>query len=99
MIDLGRLDILSLIIFTPLVGALVLALLVPVLRVFRIEVDADREAGWMRAGALITAAVAFVLSLLLGAAFDNEVAGFQFVQEADWISFFGIQYKVGVDGI
>ena len=40
-----------------------------------------------------------MLSLLLALAFDNEQPGFQFVQAADWIGFFGIQYKVGVDGI
>jgi len=99
MIDLGRLDILSLIIFTPLIGALVMLVLAPLLRLFRVEIDTDREAGWMRVGALVTSAIAFVLSLLLVLAFDNDVKGFQFVQAADWISFFGIQYKVGVDGI
>ncbi len=99
MLDLGRLDILSLIIFTPLIGALVLLLAFPVLRLFRVEVDAEREDATMRWGALLTAAVAFALSLLLALAFDNDQPGFQFVQAADWIGFFGIQYKVGVDGI
>jgi len=87
MIDLGRLDILSLIIFTPLVGSL-LMLLIP-----------SRREDWIRYWALFVSAVAFVLSLLLVLAFDNEAKGFQFVQAADWISVFGIQYKVGVDGI
>ena len=87
MIDIGRLDVLSLIIFTPLVGAL-LMLLIP-----------SRREDWIRYWALFVSVVTFVLSLLLVLAFDNEARGFQFVQAVDWIGFFGIQYKVGVDGI
>ncbi len=99
MLDVGRLDILSLIIFTPLLGALALLLAFPILRLLRVEVDAERQEATMRWGALLTATVAFALSIVLALAFDNEAAGFQFVQVADWIGFFGIQYKVGVDGI
>jgi NADH-quinone oxidoreductase subunit M len=99
MLDLGRLDILSLIIFVPLVGALGLLLLGPLLKLVRIEVQPERQDDLMRWGALLTALVAFALSLLLALAFDSEATGFQFVQAADWIGFFGIQYKVGVDGI
>jgi NADH-quinone oxidoreductase subunit M len=84
---LARPDLLSFLIFTPLVGALIL-LFVPSDRV--------RVHRW---GAFIVSLVAFALSLLVAVSFDNERAGFQLVQEADWISFFGIQYKVGVDGI
>jgi NADH-quinone oxidoreductase subunit M len=79
--------ILTILILTPLVGALVLAF-IPNERV-----DAIRN--W----ALAVSGAAFVISLLLAVSFDNAATGFQFVQAADWISFFGIQYKVGVDGI
>ncbi len=99
MLDLGRLDILSLIIFTPLVGALMLLVAFPALRLLRVEVDAERQDATMRWGALLTAAFAFALSIVLALGFDDKAAGFQFVQTADWIGFFGIQYKVGVDGI
>ena len=99
MIDIGRLDILSFIIFTPLIGALVLLFAFPLLRLLRIDVDAERQDQTMRWGALLTAFVTFVLSLVLALSFDNETPGFQFVQTVDWIGFFGIQYKVGVDGI
>ena len=95
----GQVDILSLIIFTPLVGALVLALAAPVARLFRVEVDSEREARWMRVGALAFSGLAFLFSITLALVFDNDEAGFQFVWAADWIGFFGIQYKVGVDGI
>jgi NADH-quinone oxidoreductase subunit M len=87
MIDIGQLDILSILIFTPLIGALVLAFIPSS------NVNAIRNA------ALLISGLAFLISLLLALAFDKEQAGFQFVQQADWISFFGIQYKVGVDGI
>jgi NADH-quinone oxidoreductase subunit M len=99
MLDLGRLDILSLIIFTPLVGALVLLLLAPLLKLARVDMEAERQDDLMRWGALLTAVITFVLSILLALAFDSEATGFQFVQAVDWIGFFGIQYKVGVDGI
>ena len=36
---------------------------------------------------------------MLVLAFDPSAVGFQFVQEVSWIGFFGIEYKVGVDGI
>jgi NADH-quinone oxidoreductase subunit M len=99
MIDIGRLDILSLVIFAPLLGALGLLLLGPLLKLARVEVEAERQDDFMRWGAFATALVTFGLSIVLALAFDNEAAGFQFVQAADWIGFFGIQYKVGVDGI
>ncbi len=99
MIDIGRLDILSIIIFTPLLGALALLLLFPLLKLFRVEVDSERRDATMRWGALLTAAITFIFSVVLALAFDNGRPGFQFVQQVDWIGFFGIQYKVGVDGI
>ncbi len=85
--DLGRLDLLSLLIFTPLVGALIL-LFVP-----------NRRVDIHRWGAFAISLVAFAISLLVALGFDNDQAGFQLVQTVDWIGFFGIQYKVGVDGI
>jgi len=79
--------ILTALIFTPLVGALVM-LFIP-----------NQQVSAIRYWALLVSAVALVISLLLALAFDNEAEGFQFIQAADWIGIFGIQYKVGVDGI
>ncbi|HEU4970314.1 MAG TPA: hypothetical protein VFT35_00090, partial [Gaiellaceae bacterium] len=87
MIDIGQLDILTLTIFAPLVGAFVLAFF-----------PSDRVSA-IRRGALVISAITFVLSIVLVLAFDPSVVGFQFVQEVGWIGFFGIEYKVGVDGI
>ena len=84
---LARPDLLSILIFTPLAGALIL-LFVPSHRT-----DIHR---W---GAFATSLVAFAVSLLVAVSFNGDRAGFQLVQVVDWIPFFGIQYEVGVDGI
>jgi NADH-quinone oxidoreductase subunit M len=77
--------ILSLITFLPLAGALFIALL-------------SREAlGNIRYTALWTTLITFVLSLLIWINFDPGTAGFQFVEERDWLG--PIKYKMGVDGI
>jgi NADH-quinone oxidoreductase subunit M len=79
--------VLSLIILTPLVGALLIAVL------------PSKEADLIRRTALAFALLAWVFSLLLLAAFAFGPAGFQFTEAIDWIPTFGIQYKVGVDGL
>ena len=79
--------LLSFLIFTPLIGALIL-LLVP-----------GRHVNAHRWGALGFSLLAMAFSFLVALSFDNDVEGFQLVQQADWISLFGIQFKVGVDGI
>ncbi|HEV8516480.1 MAG TPA: NADH-quinone oxidoreductase subunit M [Candidatus Limnocylindrales bacterium] len=79
--------ILSAITLVPLVGAILLAFI-------------PRErAELIRLVALGTALLSFALSVLLLAAFDAGAPGFQYVEQADWIPAFGIQYKLGVDGI
>ena len=84
---IARPDLLSFLIFTPLIGALIL-LFVP-----------GKHVNAHRWGAFVISLVAFGFSLLVAFSFDNDRAGFQLVQEVDWIGFFGIEYKVGVDGI
>jgi NADH-quinone oxidoreductase subunit M len=81
------LPLLSLVIFLPLVGALVIAFL-------------PRERpDLVRWTALITALATFGVSLLLLVGFQPAAAGFQYGETADWIPAFGIQYKLGLDGI
>jgi NADH-quinone oxidoreductase subunit M len=81
------LPILSLIIFTPLVGALVLAAIPS----FHEEL--------IRRTALGFALAAWGLSLLLLAGVAFGSGGFQYMEAVDWIPAFGIQYKLGVDGL
>ncbi len=84
---LHSLPLLSLVTFIPLLGAIVIAF---------IPGDRLRAIRWV---ALATALLAFAASLLILAGFDVNAAGFQFQEEAAWVPFFGIQYKLGVDGI
>ena len=79
--------ILSLIAFLPLLGALLIAVL------------PAGNPNLVRRTALGTALVTWVLSLLLLLWFALGSAGFQFKETLDWIPAFGIQYKLGVDGL
>ena len=79
--------ILTLIILTPLLGALLIAVL------------PSTEADLIRRTALAFALLAWVLSLGLLALYAFGPTGFQFNEATDWIPTFGIQYKVGVDGL
>ena len=81
-------SILSLILFTPLVGAVVLALLP----------DRDRTMQW---GALAITLLTFLLTLHLPSHFDyTAVPGsFQFEANTPWIPSPAIRYHLGVDGL
>ncbi|HLX36091.1 MAG TPA: NADH-quinone oxidoreductase subunit M [Candidatus Limnocylindrales bacterium] len=70
--------------FVPLVGAILIAFM---------------PARYARAMALATALVAWVLSLAAAAVFTPGASGFQLKEAVDWIPAFGIQYKLGVDGL
>jgi NADH-quinone oxidoreductase subunit M len=78
------LPILSLVVFVPLAGAIILGLL---------------PARYARPIALATALATWALSLLLAAGLDAAQTGFQFKEELSWIPTFGIEYKLGVDGL
>ncbi len=82
--DLNGIPILSIITFLPLVGALVVAVL---------------PSSLTRPVALAFALLTWVASLVLLAQFVPAEAGFQYVEVVDWIPLFGIQYKLGVDGL
>ena len=79
--------ILSIVVFTPLIGALIVAV---------------APSRYARSLALAASLVAWVVSLLLLIGFEpNGPAGrpFQLEEAINWIPLFGIQYKVGVDGL
>ncbi len=79
--------ILSVILFTPLVGALLL-LLVP-----RASEDAHRVLG------NIFGMLGLVVSLPLLWRFSVSTSGYQFRETADWIPSIGAHYTLGIDGI
>jgi NADH-quinone oxidoreductase subunit M len=78
--------ILTVVTFLPLVGALVVAIL---------------PSGWTRPIALAFALATWVVSLLMLIGYLPNRAGsqFLFLEAYDWIPLFGIQYKLGVDGL
>ena len=78
---------LSIIIFLPVLGAIIIALL-PGANGRRIKYTA----------AAFTA-VSFVLSLAVFFMFDRGLAGPQFVERASWIPSLNVQYLMGVDGL
>ncbi|HEX6737266.1 MAG TPA: NADH-quinone oxidoreductase subunit M [Vicinamibacteria bacterium] len=80
--------LLSIITYTPLLGALVL-LLPPFKR-------NDQAVRWVANGFGI---LGFLVSLPLWFCFDRQAAGFQFMEKAPWIPGIGVQYFFGVDGI
>jgi len=79
--------ILTAITFFPLAGAVMLLLL-----------PRAKEESLKRAALVITL-VEFVISLPLFIWFDEGAAGMQFTERVPWISEWGVQYAIGVDGI
>ncbi len=82
--DLADLPILTIVTFLPLVGAVAVAIL---------------PASAARPVALGFALATWVVSLVLLTAYLPGGGGFAFEVKTDWIPFFGIQYKLGADGL
>jgi NADH-quinone oxidoreductase subunit M len=80
-------NLLSVVIFLPLLGALVLALL------------PRDEAGQHRVVAFLFSLLTFALSIGLWTGFDAGGAEFQFEVQAPWMPTLGIGYHVGLDGV
>lgn len=53
----------------------------------------------IRLTALGASIAVFALSLLVWAAFDPNLGGFQQLETSDWIPQFGIAYQLGIDGL
>lgn len=77
--------LLSLLIFLPLVFALVVA--------------AMPNDAWIRRASLVMSIFHLLLSSVLFYRFDPSSAGLQLVERAAWLPTFGISYFVGIDGI
>ena len=85
------LPLLSLTIFLPLIGALLILLLA--------RGDQESGARSARMVAFWTSGITFVVSLFLWFGFERGTADFQFVEEVPWFPEFNIAYRVGIDGI
>ena len=78
---------LSIIIFTPILVAIGVALM------------GDKREGptyWL---SLLSSIFVFALALFMGINFDPSQSQFQFVEQFNWINQFNIQYHLGIDGI
>ena len=85
--NVSDIPLLSIITFLPLIGALAVAL---------------APTSWTRPLALAFALATWVISLFLLIGYLPTRAGdaaFQYVETVDWIPVFGIQYKLGADGL
>ena len=79
--------LLSVILFTPLAGMLVL-LFLPSTNKTLIKVWAN-----------VASLAGFLVAIPMALNYDNSNGGFQFVERFDWIPSLGVQYHIGVDGI
>lgn len=78
--------LLSVILFTPLAGALVLLF---------VNRKSEQAIKWI---ANLTAAAGFLVSLPLWFGYDTSNPQYQFVEQKQWIPSIGAQYLLGVDG-
>jgi NADH-quinone oxidoreductase subunit M len=79
--------LLSLTLFTPLVGALML-IAIP-----------SAQQRLIKLWANIVALAGFLVSIPLVLQFNKGAEGYQFVEKASWIPSLGVQYYLGIDGI
>lgn len=79
--------VLSIITFSPLVAALIMLLM-----------PAERKAE-VRVTALAAAIFALVLSAWVYFSYNQAIAGYQFIEQYDWLPVLGLSLKFGVDGM
>ena len=79
--------LLSIVLFTPLAGMLVLLLL-----------PAGNKS-LIRIWANVAGLAGFLVSLPLVFRFDKTADGFQMIEKAEWIPALGVKYNLGIDGI
>ncbi len=84
---MSGLPILSLIILTPALGAILLAF-----------VDRKNESV-MKQGSLMISCLTLLLSLTMLTQFDGSYGGYQLEEKHTWVEGLGISYHLGIDGI
>jgi NADH-quinone oxidoreductase subunit M len=85
--DFLQANLLSLVIFFPLLGAVVIAFL------------PRAEGGQHKGIAFIASLATFVLSIPLATSFRPGVRGYSFEQRAQWAPNLGFSYHIGLDGV
>jgi len=77
-----------------------LAIFVPIVAgVATLVIRDDRDAAQARFIALIGAIAGFAVTIPLWLGFDTSTAAMQFVEQAEWVPRFDINYHLGVDGL
>jgi NADH-quinone oxidoreductase subunit M len=79
--------LLSLILFSPFVGAAILFFV------------SNQQRALVKAVAVVSTGISFVLSFYLLYAFDHQAGGYQFQERYLWAKELGISFYLGVDGI
>jgi NADH-quinone oxidoreductase subunit M len=64
-----------------------------------LAVGSDRQAGAVRAAALVASLISLVATLPLITRFDVSTANMQFVEKFTWIERFNVHYHLGIDGL
>lgn len=85
---MGGTPILSVLTYTPIIGALLLMLFVP-----------PQDTRMIKGIAIIFTLLAFVFSLVVLGNFEGGTHKMQLVEHASWIPSIGVSYFLGVDGI
>ncbi len=86
--DLTHFPLISLVIFLPTIGALIVAF------------ENKEDTNTLKQTAMIVSVLTFIVSLgFLFGGFKPELSGFQFTEKYAWIPAFNINYEVGIDGI
>ncbi len=86
---MADIPILSIIIFLPLLGALVILLIK----------DDENSLNNIKKVALWTSVGVFLLSLFIWLQFDSSNSGYQFQEKFRWFNDFNFYYHIGIDGI
>ncbi|MDR0702808.1 MAG: NADH-quinone oxidoreductase subunit M [Azoarcus sp.] len=77
-----------------------LAIWIPILGgLLALATGPDRNARMARVVALLTAILGFAVTIPLYTGFDASSAAMQFREQAVWIAYFNIHYRLGIDGI
>ena len=84
---MNELPLLSLLIWIPIFGGLLLLLL------------GDKNPGMSKMIALVTSVITLAFCIPLYQGFDTSTANMQFVENAAWIPTLGINYTLGIDGL
>ena len=82
-------NLISIMMFAPLAAAVIMMLFLR-----GEDESAQANVKWL---AMTATTATFLISVFIFIEFDPSSAGFQLVEEAEWL--FGLRYKVGVDGI